>query len=126
VALSSLALPGLNGFVGEFLILVGTFDVSRGLAIVGSAGVVLSAIYLLWACQRSMHGDLPAELAETPDASGREVLVLAPVVAAIVAIGVYPKPFLDRIEPAADRHARLIRVEPDSARVLQAAPGEGR
>jgi NADH-quinone oxidoreductase subunit M len=126
VALSSLALPGLNGFVGEFLILVGTFDVSRGLAIVGSAGVVLSAIYLLWAYQRSMHGDLPAELAETPDATGREVLVLAPVVAAIVAIGVYPKPFLDRIEPAADRHARLIRVEPDSARVLQAAPGEGR
>jgi NADH-quinone oxidoreductase subunit M len=121
VALSSLALPGLNGFVGEFLILLGTFDVSPVLAIVGSAGVVLSAIYLLWAYQRAMHGDLPSELAGTPDATGREIAVLAPVIAAIVAIGLYPKPFLDRIEPSADRHAQLIAVAPDSASADQAA-----
>jgi NADH-quinone oxidoreductase subunit M len=125
IALSSLALPGLNGFVGEFLILLGTFDAGRVLAIVGAAGVVLSAIYLLWAYQRSMHGDLPADLADTPDVSGREIAVLAPVVAAIVAIGVYPNPFLDRIEPAADRHVQLIRVEPDSATALQAAETGG-
>jgi NADH-quinone oxidoreductase subunit M len=124
LALSSLALPGLNGFVGEFLILVGTFDVNRVLAIVGATGVVLSAIYLLWAYQRSMHGDLPADLAATHDVSGREIAVLAPVVAAIVAIGVYPKPLLDRIEPAADRHVRLIRVEPDSVTAVHAARGE--
>jgi NADH-quinone oxidoreductase subunit M len=57
--------------------------------------------------------------------SGREIAVLAPVVAAIVAIGVYPNPFLDRIEPAADRHVQLIRVEPDSATALQAAETGG-
>jgi NADH-quinone oxidoreductase subunit M len=123
VALSSLALPGLNGFVGEFLILLGTFDANRLLAVIGSTGVVLSAIYLLWAYQRAMHGDLPAELADTPDVSAREYVVLVPVVAAIVAIGLYPKPLLDRIEPAADRHAKLIAVQPSSATVTQASGG---
>jgi NADH-quinone oxidoreductase subunit M len=123
VALSSLGLPGLNGFVGEFLILLGSFDVSRVLAIVGSAGVVLSAIYLLWAYQRTMFGSLPAHLADTPDVSRREIAVLAPVIVAIVAIGVYPKPFLDRIDPSAERHVRLMRVEADSATAVQAAGG---
>jgi NADH-quinone oxidoreductase subunit M len=124
VALSSLGLPGLNGFVGEFLILLGTFDANRLLAVIGSTGVVLSAIYLLWAYQRAMHGDLPPSLEETPDVSGREYSFLVPIVVAIVAIGVFPKPLLDRIEPAADRHARLIAVEPSSAAPTQAAGGE--
>jgi NADH-quinone oxidoreductase subunit M len=124
-ALSSLALPGLNGFVGEFLILLGTFAANRVLAIVGSLGVVLSAIYMLWAYQRAMHGELRPELASTPDVSGREVAVLAPVVAAIVAIGMYPKPLLDRIEPSAGRHAQMIAVEGDSATVGQSAEGVG-
>jgi NADH-quinone oxidoreductase subunit M len=123
VALSSLALPGLNGFVGEFLILLGTFDANRLLAVIASAGVVLSAIYLLWAYQRTMHGDLPADLAETPDVSAREYAFLVPVVVAIVAIGVFPKPLLDRIEPSADRHARLIAVAPSSASVTRASGG---
>src|ERR687896_215948 len=61
VALSSLGLPGLNGFVGEFLILVGTFVTNAGFAIVGAFGVILSAIYLLWAYQRMMHGTLVEE-----------------------------------------------------------------
>jgi NADH-quinone oxidoreductase subunit M len=126
VALSSLGLPGLNGFVGEFLILLGTFDASRLLAVVGSIGVVLSAVYLLWAYQRAMHGPLPAHLEDTPDVSPREYAVLVPVVAAIVAIGVFPKPFLERIEPSAERQARLIEVVPESATpVVQAAGGEG-
>jgi NADH-quinone oxidoreductase subunit M len=123
VALSSLALPGLNGFVGEFLILLGTFDANRLLAVIASGGVVLSAIYLLWAYQRAMHGDLPAELAHTPDVSAREYAFLVPVVVAIVAIGVFPKPLLDRIEPSASRHAGLIAVEPSSATVTQASGG---
>jgi NADH-quinone oxidoreductase subunit M len=111
VALSSLALPGLNGFVGEFLILVGTFVVSEPFAVAAAAGVVLSAIYLLWAYQRAMHGELQAEHADHRDLSLREYAILVPVVAAIVAIGVYPKPFLDRIEPAAERHAELLQVD---------------
>jgi NADH-quinone oxidoreductase subunit M len=111
VALSSLALPGLNGFVGEFLILVGTFVVSEPFAIAAATGVVLSAIYLLWAYQRAMHGELRPEHRGHRDLSLREYAILVPVVAAIVAIGVYPKPFLDRIEPAAERHAQLLQVE---------------
>ncbi|HEX2030593.1 MAG TPA: NADH-quinone oxidoreductase subunit M [Actinomycetota bacterium] len=110
VALSSLALPGLNGFVGEFLVLLGTFVVSGPYAIVGATGVVLAAIYLLWAYQRVMHGE-PRGEAAYPDLSVREYAALVPVVALIVAIGVYPKPFLDRIEPAAERHAEVIGVE---------------
>jgi NADH-quinone oxidoreductase subunit M len=113
VALSSLGLPGLNGFVGEFLILLGTFDASRLPAVIGATGVILSAIYLLWAYQRAMHGEgAPIAHARYRDLSPREYAVLVPVVALIVAIGVFPKPFLDRIEPAADRHARFILQEP--------------
>jgi NADH-quinone oxidoreductase subunit M len=113
VALSSLALPGLNGFVGEFLVLLGTFVVSRPFAVAAALGVVLSAIYLLWAYQRLMHGDLgPASEGSFRDLSIREYAALVPIVAAIVAIGAYPKPFLERIEPAAERHARMIAVEP--------------
>jgi NADH-quinone oxidoreductase subunit M len=123
VALSSLGLPGLNGFVGEFLILLGTFDASAAFAVIGALGVVLSAIYLLWAYQRAMHGELPAELENTPDVTARDYVVLIPVAAAIVAIGVFPKPLLERIEPAAERHAGLIAVEPDSATVIRAAEG---
>jgi NADH-quinone oxidoreductase subunit M len=123
VALSSLGLPGLNGFVGEFLILLGTFDAGRVLAVIGAAGIVLSAMYLLWAYQRTMQGEVRPELAPTPDLTSREYAVLVPVVVAIVAIGIYPKPLLDRIEPSAGRHARMIQVEGASA---EAAAGEGR
>jgi NADH-quinone oxidoreductase subunit M len=125
VALSSLALPGLNGFVGEFLILLGTFDASAAFAVIGSLGVVLAAIYLLWAYQRAMHGKLGPGLEDTPDVSPREYAMLVPIVAAIVAIGVFPKPFLERIEPSAGRHAQLIEVTPESATVIQARGGEG-
>ena len=120
VALSSLALPGLNGFVGEFLVLVGTFVVSGPFAVIAAAGVVLSAIYLLWAYQRAMHGaprDIPH--ARYGDLTAREYAALVPIVALILAIGVFPKPFLDRIEPAAGRHAGLIQQEPP-APVLRA------
>ncbi|HWC32848.1 MAG TPA: NADH-quinone oxidoreductase subunit M, partial [Actinomycetota bacterium] len=121
VALSSLALPGLNGFVGEFLVLVGTFVASEPFAVIGAVGVVLSAIYLLWAYQRMMHG--PRIDAEPyPDLTVREYAILVPVVALIVAIGVFPKPFLDRIEPAAERHARVVRVTDDGRPALAEGP----
>jgi NADH-quinone oxidoreductase subunit M len=111
VALSSLALPGLNGFVGEFLVLVGSFPVARILTIFAATGIVLSAIYLLWAYQRAMHGEARPEHGELTDLSVREWAVLVPVTALILAIGVFPKPLLDRIEPAAERHAQVIEVE---------------
>jgi len=118
VALSSLALPGLNGFVGEFLVLVGTFPVARVFTSVAAVGIVLAAIYLLWAYQRAMHGPLRDEHRDLPDLSPREWVVLAPVVALIVAIGVFPKPLLERIEPAAERHAGVIDVERPAPQIL--------
>jgi len=101
VALSSLGLPGLNGFVGEFLVLIGTFTAHRLWAIIGAVGVILAAVYLLWAYQRVWHGPLVKEENKNLlDLDRREKLVMAPVLVMIVLIGVYPKPFLDRMGPS--------------------------
>ena len=104
VALSSLGLPGLNGFVGEFLVLLGTFFSYRWWVVPAAFGVVLAAVYLLWAYQRVFHGPvLSNENRTIADINLREVAMLAPILALIVFIGVYPRPFLERIEPAAQR-----------------------
>ena len=105
VALSSLGLPGLNGFVGEFLILLGTFFSYGWWVIPAAFGVVLAAIYMLRSYQRVFHGEPTSkENRELPDLSPRELAMVVPCVALIVFIGIYPKPFLDRIEPSAERH----------------------
>jgi NADH-quinone oxidoreductase subunit M len=104
VVLSSLGLPGLNGFVGEFLVLLGTFEGYGYWVLPAAFGVVLAAIYLLWAYQRVFHGEPVLEANRTlPDVTPREVAMLAPVMAMILFIGVYPKPFLDSIEPSAQK-----------------------
>ena len=100
VMLSSVGLPGLNGFVGEFLILLGTFATHRWWAVVGTTGVILAAVYLLWAYQRVFHGEPEGENASIPDLNLRERAVLLPLIAMIVFLGVYPKPVLDRINPS--------------------------
>jgi NADH-quinone oxidoreductase subunit M len=121
VALSSLGLPGLNGFVGEFLVLLGTFLGYRWWVIPAAFGIVLAAVYLLWAYKRVFHGPITNEDNRTiPDLDLRERLMLAPVLALIVAIGVYPKPFLERIEPAAERIATQLQT----CSVLPGAPPE--
>jgi NADH-quinone oxidoreductase subunit M len=119
VALSSIGLPGLNGFVGEFLILLGTFAVNKVYAVVAVTAVVLAAIYLLWAYQRAMHGSLSdEEHAGLPDLSGREYAILVPIMAAILAIGVFPNPLLRRIEPSVTNTVRCIGI------AVQTAGGE--
>ncbi len=111
VALSSIGLPGLNGFVGEFLILLGTFASYRWWVIPAAFGIVLAAIYLLWAYQRVFHGPVTSDENENiSDLGTREIVMLAPVLALIVAIGVWPGPFLDRIEPAAERVVTQLRT----------------
>ena len=108
-ALSSLGLPGLNGFVGEFLILLGTFFEYRWWVIPAAFGIVLAAVYLLWAYQRVFHGDVTHEDNRlVPDLKAREIVMLAPILGLILFIGVYPKPFLERIEPAAARTVELL------------------
>ena len=104
VALSSLGLPGLNGFVGEFLILLGSFGANRIATIFASGGVVAAAVYLLWAYQRTFHGPATSEENRVlKDLTWRERLVLAPMVLLIIVIGVWPRPFLDRIEPSVNK-----------------------
>ena len=102
-ALSSLGLPGLNNFVGEFLVITGTFASNRILGALAATGVVLGAIYLLWAYQRLAQGTVPAAHAAHPDLSRRERAVLAPVLALMLVFGVAPRLLLDRIQPTADR-----------------------
>jgi NADH-quinone oxidoreductase subunit M len=100
VMLSSIGVPGLNGFVGEYLILTGTFLAEPWYAAIAATGVILAALYLLWAYQRVFHGE-PDEANRTfPELKVREALVLLPFIGVIVFTGVYPKPMLERIEPA--------------------------
>jgi NADH-quinone oxidoreductase subunit M len=100
VMLSSIGLPGLNGFVGEFLILIGSFDTARWWVIIGTIGVVLAALYLLWAYQRVFHGEPDEANSGFAELRLREGLLLSAFVAIIVFTGVYPKPMLSRIEPS--------------------------
>jgi NADH-quinone oxidoreductase subunit M len=100
VMLSSIGLPGLNGFVGEFLILLGSFTAHRWWTVVAATGVIIAALYLLWAYQRVFHGTPEGDNATMRDLTFREGCVLAPLVVGIVFLGVYPKPVLDRIEPS--------------------------
>jgi NADH-quinone oxidoreductase subunit M len=113
VTLSSLGLPGLNGFVGEFLVLIGAFQTMPLYAIVAAVGVVLSAVYLLWMYQRVMFGEVThAANKILPDVTPRELIVLVPVVLVIVWIGVYPRPFLTRLEASTKGMVeRVLAVE---------------
>lgn len=110
VMLSSIGVPGLNGFVGEFLILVGTFLTHRWWAVVATAGVILAAVYLLWAYQRVFHGEPTEDNANVRDLDWRESAVLAPLVVLIVLLGVYPKLALDRIEPSVERLVQHVKA----------------
>lgn len=101
--LASIGVPGLNGFVGEFLALLGTFVAHRWWAVIAAAGVVIAALYLLWAYQRVFQGEPDEVNAAVPDLAWRERLPIIPLVALIVFLGIYPKPMLDRIEPSVDR-----------------------
>jgi NADH-quinone oxidoreductase subunit M len=124
VMLSSIGLPGLNGFVGEFLILIGAFLTVQWWAVVAVVGVILAALYLLWAYQRVFHGEPDEANAKIADLRFTETLVLAPLVAIIVVMGVYPKPFLERIEPAVDRLIEHVEANSDHRQPAVATEGE--
>jgi NADH-quinone oxidoreductase subunit M len=110
-AFASAGLPGLNGFVGEFLVIVGAFAVNNWLAIFAATAVVLAAIYLLWSYQRMAQGPVREEFRLLPDLSIREVAVLAPVLALLLVFGVAPRLLTDSIDPATK--AVIAHVSPD-------------
>ena len=109
VMLSSIGLPGMNGFVGEFLALIGAFAAFKWWAIVAATGVIIAALYLLWAYQRVFHGPAEGENADMPDLTWSEGAVILPFLVAIFFMGLYPKPVLERMEPAVD--ALISHVE---------------
>jgi NADH-quinone oxidoreductase subunit M len=101
IALSSIGLPGLNGFVGEFLILLGTFASNSFYAVLGTAGIIFAAIYLLWMYQRVFFGEVTnEENLKLKDVTLREGLVIVVLVVLAIWIGVYPDPFLSRMQPS--------------------------
>jgi len=113
VMLASVGLPGLNGFVGEFLILLGAFGPWPWATAVATSGVVLGALYLLWMYERVVFGPLVRpENAALEDLNGRELVVLVPIIALCFVMGFYPAPFLTRMQPSVDRIlARVQTVE---------------
>jgi NADH-quinone oxidoreductase subunit M len=111
--LASAGLPGLNGFVGEFLILLGTFKSSvigsPVLVAFATSGVILAALYLLWMLYRTFFGPLEGDANRAmSDMNGREVALMTPLAVLMIAIGFFPEPFLKRSEPAAERLLDVI------------------
>jgi NADH-quinone oxidoreductase subunit M len=98
--MSSLALPGLSSFVSEFLVLVGTFTRYPVAAILATFGIVLAALYILIPVQKALHGPVTPGNESLPDLNLREKFAIAPVLAVIVALGFYPAPLLNVINPA--------------------------
>jgi len=104
VTLSSIGLPGTNGFVGEFLILLGTFQTNVVYGVLATAGVVLGAAYMLWMFQRVMFGKITkSENEKLKDLSAREILILIPMVIMIFLMGIYPKLFFSKMDVTVEK-----------------------
>jgi len=113
-AFASAGLPGLAGFIGEFAIFMGSYLSFPVLAIIAGSGVILAAIYLLWAYERVFTGPITNPKVEAlKDLNFRELAILVPLVLLIIGIGVYPKPVFDRIEPSIDLILERITTETD-------------
>jgi NADH-quinone oxidoreductase subunit M len=119
---ASAGLPGLSSFIGEFLVIVGTFAVSHVFGSLSAIAVVLAAIYLLWSYQRVAYGPVHEEHRHLPDLSGREVAVLAPVLALLLVFGVYPKLLTRSIDPATCAAVANVRPAPTGSCADVGAP----
>jgi len=109
VTLSSIGLPGLNGFVGEFLILLGAFAWNPKFAAFAATGVILSATYMLWMFQRVNYGTVTEKNASLPDLSGREWALVVPIIAMAVLMGVLPNLFLRPMSASVERMVNQVR-----------------
>ncbi len=121
VTLSSIGLPGTNGFVGEFLILLGSFKALRALTVVAATGVILAAVYMLWMFQRVMFGTITNEKnRRLPDMNARELAYMIPLLVLIFWIGVYPQTFLRKMD--ASVASFVTRIEAKRQVALSGAP----
>lgn len=112
VTLSSIGLPGTNGFVGEFLILLGAFQSNKTYGVLATTGVVLGAAYMLWMFQRVMFGKITnPENEKLKDLSPREITVLVPVVILIFLMGIYPKLFFSRMEVTVEKFLKDVKTK---------------
>jgi NADH-quinone oxidoreductase subunit M len=119
--MSSIALPGLNGFVGEFPILIGTYQTHAWAAVLAAFGVILAALYLLWAYQRMFHGPVGGHAATMTDLTSREIAVVAPLLVLMLLIGLYPAPLYDRVTPSVEQVITQVDADIAAAAVAAAA-----
>jgi NADH-quinone oxidoreductase subunit M len=130
VMLSSIGLPGLNGFVGEFLIMLGSYIQSSTAVMFAVSGIVFSALYMLWTYERVMFGPITKAVNETiADLNAREIATMIPLIALMVFMGLYPKFLISRIEPSIAEvlgrvHSAQARIDDEHRRNLlaQTAP----
>ena len=133
VSLSSIGLPGTNGFIGEFLVLIGAFKPYPVFATIAATGVIFAAAYLLWAIQRILFNSLDKKENEhIPDLNWREIGLMVPFVIVIIWLGVYPAPVLRRMEPSAQKLVTTVEQGVQQARqaalpvVAESEPRVGR
>jgi len=122
--LATLSLPGLAPFISEFLVLIGTFTTYPVLAVFASSALVLSAVYILWMYQRMMTGPVAVDNEKLRDLVPRELLVVAPLIALLLVLGVYPKPVLDVIDPAVGHTLTTIGQDDPAPRVAEGSPAK--
>jgi NADH-quinone oxidoreductase subunit M len=122
VSLSSIGVPGTNGFIGEFLVLIGAFRTYPILAVIAATSVIIAAAYLLWAIQRILFNSLDkAENEHVSDLNRRELVLMVPLLAGIIWLGVYPAPVLRRMQPAAEQFVRIVETRASMATADAAA-----
>ncbi|GAB4227666.1 MAG: NADH-quinone oxidoreductase subunit M [Deltaproteobacteria bacterium] len=116
VTLSSIGVPGTNGFVGEFLIMLGAFHTQRWLTVAAATGVIFAAVYMLWMFQRVMYGKITNdENLRLSDMNGREVAYMLPLLLFVLWIGVYPQPFLRRMDASVNAYVTRFEAKKQAA-----------
>ena len=122
VTLSSVGLPGTNGFVGEYLILLGSFESSlRWWTVIATSGVIFSAVYMLWMFQRVMFGELDNPKNQVlEDLNLREIAIMVPLIVLIFVMGVYPNPFIEKMTPSVQKLIAKARIEPVATAKVEA------
>ncbi|OGC92099.1 MAG: NADH dehydrogenase [candidate division Zixibacteria bacterium RBG_16_53_22] len=124
MTLASIGLPGTNGFVGEFLILLGTFRTNVTYAVIGTFGIVLAAVYMLWMVQRVFFGEITKdENRQLRDINWRERLITLPLIIMVFWIGIYPQTFIGKIEPSVRNLVQTVEQKRDQA-LRQEAPDD--